>query len=235
MPRVLVFRHVPHEHLGYIATSLELHGIDYSYVDLVLDPEQELPYPVHESDGIISMGGPMSANDPDAWVQQEMRYLAQAMTRSKPILGVCLGSQIVARTAGARVFRNREKEIGWFPVYPRPEGAQDALLGGFGQREEVFHWHGETFDLPAGAVWLASSDRCAHQAYRIGTTVYGLQFHLEVSPEMIQDWLREDSNEGGLREVSEPINPRLHAARLKELSSGVFDAWCRLAARGSRG
>ncbi|MFN0170561.1 MAG: type 1 glutamine amidotransferase [Bryobacteraceae bacterium] len=232
MPRVLVFRHVPHEHLGYIATSLELHGIDYFYVDLALDAEQELPFPVQECDGVISMGGPMSANDPDAWVRQEMRYLAQAMTRSKPILGVCLGSQIIARTAGARVYRNGEKEIGWFPVYPRPEAAQDPLLAGFGESEPVFHWHGETFDLPAGAVWLASSDRCAHQAYRIGRNIYALQFHLEVSPEMIAGWLMEDLNQGDLREVNEPIHPQLHAARLKELSSGVFDGWCRLASRG---
>src|SRR5262249_54375226 len=94
--------------------------------------------------------------------------------------------------------------------------------------ETAFHWHGETFDLPPGAELLASSDLCLHQAYRVGSNVYGLQFHLEVTPEMIADWLEQDANCGDVRELTAPVDPWTNSARLQELAGKVFGAWCRL-------
>ena len=231
MARVLVFRHVPFEHLGLIAPALESRGIEYQYVDLWKDPEQDLPFSVHESAGIISMGGPMSANDDQDFLRQELRYVAQAITRSRPILGVCLGSQLLAKAMGAKVYRNRVKEIGWYPVSFTPAAQDDTLFAGLNQPETIFHWHGETFDLPRNAVHLASSEACAHQAFRLGDAWYGLQFHLEVTPGMIAGWLTEDANEGDVREVHHSIDPHAHASRMFELAALVFGRWADLVIR----
>jgi GMP synthase (glutamine-hydrolysing) len=109
----------------------------------------------------------------------------------------------------------------------------DRLFAGLPDPELVFHWHGETFDLPPGAELLASSDACLHQAYRVGGNVYGLQFHLEVTPEMIADWCAQDANCGDIREIEAPIDPQRNAPRLRELSRQTFGRWCALIA-GSR-
>ena len=121
------------------------------------------------------------------------------------------------------MYPNRAKEIGWYPVYWTDAGRADLELSA---PETVFHWHGETFDLPPGAELLAYSDLCRHQAYRVGKNIYGLQFHLEVTPEMIADWLTQDANCGDLREVATPIDPYANAARLEALAGQVFGHWC---------
>jgi len=223
--RVLAFRHVPFEHLGLIADSLDRHALDCQYVDL---PREPAPPSLDEAAGLIFMGGPMSVNDDLPYIAQEMRLIQRAVARKLPVLGVCLGAQLIAKALGGRVYPNPSKEIGWFPVRFTGPAATDALFAGIPGPELVFHWHGETFDLPPGAELLASSDACRHQAFRSGSNVYGLQFHLEVTPAMIADWCAQDANCGDLREVSEPIDPNRNSARLQELSSQVFDRWSRL-------
>lgn len=222
--RVLVFRHVPFEDLGLIRPALEERGVSIEYADLYRDGAQ-LP-DVTRAAGLIFMGGPMSANDDLPYLRQEMRCIVEAVERKQPVLGVCLGAQLIARALGARVFRNPAKEIGWFDVHLTRAAARDALFAGLHQTETVFHWHGETFDLPPGAAWLAYSDGCRHQAFRIGANVYGLQFHLEVTPGMIADWCAQDANRGDVRELDAPIDPQHIAGRLAELSELVFGGWC---------
>jgi GMP synthase-like glutamine amidotransferase len=117
------------------------------------------------------------------------------------------------------------KEIGWFDIEFTPAAREDPLFAGLEQRETVFHWHGETFDLPGGAELLASSERCRNQAFRVGTTVYGLQFHLEVTPGMIADWCRQDQNCVDVRELDEPVDPRKHEDRLTTVARMVFGRW----------
>jgi len=173
--------------------------------------------------GLIFMGGPMSANDDLQYIRQELVLIQKAVALDKPILGVCLGAQLIAKALGARVYPNRAKEIGWYPVYWTEAGRAEL---GLSEPETVFHWHGETFDLPPGAELLAYSDLCCHQAYRIGQNILGLQFHLEVTPEMIADWLTQDANCGDLREVTIPIDPHASAARLEALARQVFGHWC---------
>ena len=146
------------------------------------------------------------------------------------MLGVCLGAQLIAKALGASVYRNPVKEIGWFEIEVTGEGAADPLFAGVGPRETVFQWHGETFDLPPGARWLASSTACCHQAFRIGSSAYALQFHLEVTPEMIADWCSQDMNCGDMREVRAPIDNARNAARLTALAQQVFGRWCDLLA-----
>jgi GMP synthase-like glutamine amidotransferase len=223
--RVLAFRHVPFEHLGRIADSLDRHGVECQYVDLPRNPE---PPFLDEAAGLIFMGGPMSVNDDLPYIRQELRLIEEAVTRGKPVLGVCLGAQLVAKALGGRVYPNVAKEIGWFPVYFSQRASADALFSGIAGPETIFHWHGETFDLPPGAELLASSDACRHQAFRVASNVYGLQFHLEVTPAMIDDWQQQDANCGDMREIAEPIDPSLNAARLQDLSDQVFGRWCRL-------
>ena len=159
------------------------------------------------------------------------RLIERAATAGKPVLGVCLGAQLVAKALGARVYRNPVKEIGWYPITWTEAAGHDALLTGLAGEETVFHWHGETFDLPAGAEWLASSVACRHQAFRVGDSAYGLQFHLEVTPEMISDWVSQDLNSGDVRELDTSPDPHAHAARMAELARLVFGRWASLAAQ----
>src|SRR5579863_8358661 len=224
MPRkVLAFRHVPFEHLGLIADSLETRAIPFEYVDLYREGAS-LP-DVRDAAGLIFMGGPMSVNDDLPYIRQELGLLGEAVASGTPVLGVCLGSQLIAKALGARVYPNRVKEIGWYPVSFTDAAARDRLHRGLANPETVFHWHGETFDLPAGAELLASSEACRHQAFRAGENVYGLHYHLEVTPEMIADWLSQDANCGDLREVETPIDPHANSARLKELAAQLFGRW----------
>ena len=141
-----------------------------------------------ELDWLIVMGGPMSVNDEEVhpWLAPEKRLIAQCIESGKKVLGICLGAQLIARALGARVFPNARKEIGWFPVR-RPKSALGGPASGpaqlFSDGVEVFHWHGDTFDLPRGAALFLESDACAHQAFSVGSTVVGLQFHLETTPQ----------------------------------------------------
>jgi len=224
--KVLVFRHIAFEGPGHIAAVLEDCGIGLEYTDLY---QGDLPDPrIGDYAGLIFLGGPMSANDPLPYLERERALIARAAAQGQPILGICLGSQLIARSLGAGVRGNGEKEIGWFEIQFTGAAAEDALFTGIRGPETVFHWHGETWDLPPGAELLASSRACANQAFRAGSNIYGLQFHLEVTPGMIADWQAQDANCGDVRELSAPLDPHAHRARQEELSALVFGRWCSL-------
>jgi len=211
--RVFVFRHIPFEDLGLIRAPLEERGISIEYADLYR-PGAPVP-DITQAAGLIFMGGPMSANDDLPYLRQELQLIAQAVERRQPVLGVCLGAQLIAKALGAKVYRNPVKEIGWFEIHFTRAAARDPLFAGVGPAETVFHWHGETFDLPPGAERLAYSEACRNQAFRIGANVYGFQFHLEVTPAMIEEWCSD-------------VDPLLNSARLAALSNLVFGRWCDL-------
>jgi len=220
--RVLAFRHVPFENLGLIAPMLAARGIDVDYADLY-QAGAVMP-DTAAYDALIFLGGPMSANDDLPYLGSEMELIRQAVTRRQPILGICLGAQLIARALGATVRRNSAKEIGWYSLRFTDAARSDRLFHGLSE-EAVFHWHGETFDLPAGAELLASSDLCRNQAFRIGELVYALQFHLEVTPDIITDWCVQDENCGDVRELEAAIDPHFNAPRLAQLSAQVFGNW----------
>ena len=223
---VLAFRHVPFEGAGLIAPALAAHGIDLVYTDA---SEDGAPPPEWRSAAaLLFMGGPMSVNDDLPYIRREIEIVEGALAEGRPILGVCLGAQLLARAMGARVYRNPVKEIGWAPVCWTEAACRDRLFRGLPSPQTVLHWHGETFDLPSGAELLASSDACRNQAFRAGRSAYGLQFHLEVTPEMISAWCLEDANEGDLKELTAPIDPNAHAAELADLASVVFGRWAAL-------
>jgi GMP synthase-like glutamine amidotransferase len=174
-------QHVPFEGLGSVADWAAARGHSVSATRLYAG--EAVPR-LDTLDGLVVMGGPMGAYDEATypWLAGEKRCIADAIACGKRVLGICLGAQLIAAALGARVTRNRHKEIGWFPITLTEAGRQSPFGHVLGNAAEVFHWHGDTFDLPAGAVHLARSAACEHQAFSVGDRVVGLQFHLETTP-----------------------------------------------------
>jgi GMP synthase-like glutamine amidotransferase len=127
-----------------------------------------------------------------------LKLLEQALAFGVPLLGICLGSQLIAKALGARVYQSPSKEIGWERVRFTAAAADDPVFSGFASSTTFFHWHEETFDLPSGAEWLAYSEKCRHQAFRYGRSAYGVQFHPEITPEMIVDWSAQPTGCGDI-------------------------------------
>ena len=173
-----ILQHVPFEDIGSMASWLDERGAEVNYTRFF--EGAALPQ-MKNLDLVIAMGGPMSVNDESSlpWLRPEKQFIRDAAEKGVPVLGVCLGAQLIASAHGARVYRNRYKEIGWYPIEATP-GPADTFR--FPEKCTVFHWHGETFDLPSGAVRLAKSAACENQAFQIGRHVIGLQFHLETTP-----------------------------------------------------
>jgi GMP synthase (glutamine-hydrolysing) len=217
---LLVLRHEPFEHLGHFASVLEQKGVEYRYHDLG-EPLIEDNY-----EAMIVMGGPMSANDNLPGLHHELALIEQALAKNIALLGVCLGSQLIAKTLGARVYRNAELEIGWEPVWFTDAAKTDPVFNALASPEVFFHWHGETFDLPNGAEWLAHSKKCRHQAYRYGSRVYGIQFHPEITAEMIDDWRQQPVNCGDVATLDAPIDPHLHDP--SEAAKRILESWLAL-------
>jgi len=178
--RAHCLQHVPFEGLGCIEPWLVAARYQITYTRFF--EAAELPEG-EAVDFLVVLGGPMSVNDEGEfpWLAPEKRFIRRVIEAGTPVLGICLGAQLIASALGARVWRNREKEIGWFPVEATP--AEGTTLFRFPPAVEVFHWHGETFDLPPGAVRLARSAGCENQAFQLGRSTLALQFHLETTPE----------------------------------------------------
>jgi GMP synthase-like glutamine amidotransferase len=178
--KVHYFQHVPFEGLGCIGTWLAAHGIDADSTRF--DEAARLPA-IRDIDLLIVLGGPMSANDAEQypWLAAEKSFIRTAIREGKRVLGICLGAQLIASALGARVYRNAAREIGWHPIASVPV-APGSMAFQFPSAMQVFHWHGERFDLPAGSVQLARSVACEQQAFQLGARVMGLQFHLETTP-----------------------------------------------------
>ncbi len=178
--RVHYLQHVPFEGLGSIESWLRQKDCRITCTRL----HESTDFPeTSEYDLLIIMGGPMSVNDESKheWLVQEKQFIRTAVTAGKHVLGICLGAQLIANSLGVSVYRSEHKEIGWFPINGTPSSDGSAFR--FPNELEVFHWHGETFELPADAVRLAKSEGCDNQAFQLGQNVIGLQFHLEITPE----------------------------------------------------
>jgi len=176
--RAHVLQHVSFEGLGSIQAWLEARKAIVTHTRFF----QSATLPgTDQVDLLIALGGPMSVNDEGQlpWLVDEKRLVGEMVRSGKPVLGICLGAQLMASSLGARVYPGPHKEMGWFPVFGRKNRGETFV---FPERKTVFHWHGETFDLPPGALLLASSEGCRHQAFQVGTRALGLQFHLETTP-----------------------------------------------------
>jgi GMP synthase-like glutamine amidotransferase len=192
--RIHTIEHVPFEGPGAIAQYALDRGHALTRTPIYLGA----PLPaLEEVDLIVIMGGPMSVHDEDRldWLRTEKRYLRQAVDAGTRLLGVCLGAQLLAEVLGGRVMPNDGREIGWFPVRLTAAGADSSLFSGFGPEFPAFHWHGETFSIPPGAAWVAESDACRHQAFEARGRIVGLQFHLETTPESMEQLIANCADE----------------------------------------
>lgn len=193
---ILVLQQVPHETLGNLYPLLRRHGMREQVIPCYQE-DARIPDTLDGFSGLIILGGPMSANDADddPVLAAQLRLAEQAVLADFPTLGICLGAQLIARAAGARISRGTDPEIGWDQVHLSLESAEDPLFAGLPNPLPVFQWHGEGFDLPRGAVHLASSPHFPHQAFHLGSHVYGLQFHLEIEAPMIKEWVTVNREE----------------------------------------
>lgn len=176
--RIYFFQHVPFEDPAYLAEWAQNRDISLQKIAL----HENEPFPSLDScDALIVMGGPMGANDEHAypWLKKEKKFIEKAIETDRVVIGICLGAQIIASVLGARVFKNAHKEIGWFSVKKIPTADQSVIGKSLPERFMAFHWHGDTFDIPSGAVHLAESEACKNQGFVFENRIVGLQFHLE--------------------------------------------------------
>lgn len=194
MSRVVVFQHVPREHLGALHGVFRASGLAVQVVPLY----QEVPANLDWTGiiGLVVLGGPMNVDETRTYpfLKREIQWIKQALACEIPIFGICLGAQLLAKALGARVYQNPTKEIGWYEVRLTDASAVDPLFIGLPAELITFQWHGDTFEIPQGAVLLATGEECRNQGFRFGSNAWGLQFHPEMTVEMITDWLSAPEN-----------------------------------------
>lgn len=223
--RAHYLQHVPFEGLGSIEAWFQTAGYELTCTRFY--ESAKLPK-VEEIDFLVVMGGPMSVNDETGfpWLVAEKEFIRRVIDSEKPVLGICLGAQLIANAMGGKVFPNMVKEIGWFPI----QAVASATGAAFRFPEEVivFHWHGETFSLPSNAIQTAKSEGCENQAFQLGKSVIGLQFHLETTPDSARAIVakcREELTEGRYIQTEQDIlsAPRERYRTINRLMSDVLE------------
>jgi len=232
MRKLLVFQHVAYEPLGTLDALFKDAGFRIRYVNFARHGAVRID--ANRYHGLVVLGGPMSVNDASRLphLHAEIDAIQTAVESRVPVLGICLGAQLIAAALGAAVMQNPLKEIGWSTVMPTAAAARDPLLKSFRGAEPIFQWHGDTFALPQGAELLAHTQACRHQAFRYGSEVYGFQFHLEADEALICRWLstpamqRELLQFGGATHAQRILEEtRRFVARSSALSHEVFGAF----------
>ncbi len=205
MAKLMVFQHVPYEPLGTLDPLIRAKRHRIKYVNFGRDPLAEPK--LQGYDGLIILGGPMNIGDEKnhPHLQTEHEVIKDAMQRDIPVLGICLGSQLIAAANGANVYPALADEIGWSTVTPTEQAIADPLFKDFANAQQIFQWHSYTFDLPEQAELLLTGDICANQAFRMQNKVYGLQFHLEASTGLINRWLNLSVHQSELGKTPEQI------------------------------
>ena len=236
MPKLLVFQHVASEPLGHLDRLLRESGCRIRYVNFGREPHAQPD--VRRYDGLVVLGGPMNVDQVALYphLETEIAVIREAVNAGKPMLGICLGGQLLAAAMGGRVQPNPVPEIGWYQLHVRPQAHHDPLLRHFERTpRHVFQWHAYTFEPPPGAVPLAWTRSCRQQAYRIGDHAWGLQFHLEADEALIERWL---TLPGGRDEIERHWNARRiariragnrrHLSAAETLSERVFGEFVRM-------
>ena len=228
---VAIFRHTPTEGPGYFAIFLEQHGIPWRLI--AIDEGEAVPANCDGFSGLCFMGGPMSVNDPLPWIGPVCALIRDAAARKVPVIGHCLGGQLMSRALGGQVTKNPVKEIGWGQALGENDPVARHWLGDFtGLNGTVFQWHGETFSIPPGAIRLMSNGYCANQIFALGPHL-GMQCHVEMTPEMIATWCQQWADEAQAvadqpsvqtpEAMQREIADRLPAMR--RLSEQLYSVW----------
>lgn len=229
MKPVAIFRHAPAEGPGYLAEFLDARGIPWQLI--AIDAGDAVPYSAEEFSGLVFMGGPMSVNDDLPWIAPVEALIRDAVAHDIPVLGHCLGGQLMSRALGGKVSCNPVKEIGWGEVTVADCGPASSWFGSV-RRFNAFHWHGETFTLPQSAVHLLSSAHCANQAWAIGKHL-ALQCHVEMIAEMIVSWCEIGAEEILANQNSPAVQPAAEIHRrmtdelpqLHEVAALLYSRW----------
>lgn len=223
---VRIFMHAAGEGPGYLGIMLGRARVPHRIVR-VFDGAP-VPASLDGIAGLVFLGGPMSVNDPLPWIEPELALIRAALAAEVPVLGLCLGAQLIAKAMGGTVGPNPVPEIGWLPVERLP-GASEAWFSGLPARFDAYHWHGETFSLPSGAALLMSSGACAHQGFELGSAL-AFQCHLEMTAPMVRDWaasLPPDAPSSATEETADQMCADLdeRVAGLQGIAEQVFSRW----------
>ncbi len=227
MAPVLIFRHIAHEGPGYLGDFLRDKKIPSEMI--CVDQGEPLPENPYGASALVFMGGPMSVNDPLPWIADELALIRQAIDRGIPVLGHCLGGQLMAKALGARVHANPVSEIGWHKSSRIDNAATRDWLAGVPDEAELFHWHGETFDIPAGATSLLQSRFCPNQAFVYGNSL-GFQCHIEMTAPLVEKWVEESRGELQVSESVQSEQEMLHdlqarIGRLNRIADTIYSRW----------
>ncbi len=229
MKPIAIFRHIAHENPGYLADFLDAHGLKWTL--FCIDVGDAVPTEVNAFSGLVFMGGPMSANDNLPWIPQSLSLIQQAVAADIPVLGHCLGGQLIAKALGGTVGKNPVKEIGWGEVHV---SANKEAARWFSQIRnfQSFHWHGETFTLPSGAAHLLASRYCEIQAFSLGKHL-AFQSHIEMTIGMVNQWCVEGLDEieesasspavQGVAEIKQELSQRI--STLNHVAEHVYSQW----------
>ncbi|MCQ9207077.1 MAG: type 1 glutamine amidotransferase [Omnitrophica bacterium] len=187
---VLIVKHIDIEGPGIYAEFLK--NAKHETITVELARGEELPTDFERIEAVITLGGPMNVYEEEKhpFLEQELKFLRRTVKAEIPLMGICLGAQMIAKACGAKISKADNKEIGWHRVRLTDKGLKDPLFEGLGRELEVFQWHEDQFDVPEEGFLLAESDICP-QAFKVGKNAYGLQFHYEVTPQMIERWIEE--------------------------------------------
>lgn len=228
MKPLYIFRHIDCEGPGYLAEVLDRHDIPWQLI--AIDGGAAVPDSIGDCAGLVFMGGSMSVNDPLPWIGQELDLIRQAQAVGMPVLGHCLGGQLISKALGGKITRNPVQEIGWHPVRRRTNPGAQRWLRDVPDATTVFHWHGETFSIPAGAECILESEHCSHQAFVIGNTL-ALQCHVEMLAPMVGEWAQlyrhELDNPGptvqSAAQMVRDLDTRIHGAQ--QMADVLYEHW----------
>jgi GMP synthase-like glutamine amidotransferase len=230
MKPLYIFRHIECEGPGYLDEVLSRLAIPSRLI--AIDRNDAIPTTVEDCSGLVFMGGPMSVNDPLPWIGRELDLIRQAHAQGLPVLGHCLGGQLISKALGGTVSVNPVREIGWHPVRKLPNDTAESWLHELPSGMEVFHWHGETFSVPEHAVCVLESDHCARQAFAAGNTL-ALQCHVEMTAPMVREWAslyrRELDDSSPAVQSSETLMEKLdeRIATLQGVAERLYRRWLR--------
>lgn len=239
MEEILVIQQAEHEDPGAFAETAGRLDVGLRVVRVWLG--EPVPRNPGAHPAVLIMGGAMNVGEVERYpfLADEMKLVRQCVARRKPLLGICLGSQLIAAALGARVYAGPVKEIGWHALTLTPEAQRDPLFEGFPSEQTVFQWHGQTFDLPAGAMRLAGSAAFHNQAYRLGECAWGIQYHLETTAAHVRDWIEHGTDEyAGLGYVDPQAVIRdipLYEPVCRSMADSLFSRFIRIARSAAEG
>jgi len=227
MPPVLIFRHIAHEGPGYFGDFLDQQQIPYEII--CIDANDSVPDRLDGIPALVFMGGAMSVNDPLPWIGKEIHLIQMAVEKGVPVLGHCLGGQLIAKALGAEVKPNLVTEIGWHKAEKLDNPAAEDWLDGLADSLELFHWHSETFSTPAGATRILKSSFCDNQAFIYGNCL-AMQCHIEMTAPMVMQWVAEAgdtlSSSASVQSTDEILRDlRQRVSSLNRIADRIYTRW----------